>query len=97
MFNIKSINILDGCQHVKNLETGEFTFNAPVIKDFYGDKISLHAIVGKNGSGKSSISKLLNIKFDDFYFKLSLFANLLLVAILSGFVLVYRFKNGVWL
>ena len=43
------------------------------------------------------IAKLLNIKFDNFWYRLSLVANSLLVAILSAFVLVYRFKNGVWL
>ncbi|MBQ6224600.1 MAG: hypothetical protein IJT33_05585 [Campylobacter sp.] len=65
--------------------------------NYVGYAIYILIFLGAMPGVYSFISKLLNIKFDDFYFKLSLFANSLLVAILSGFVLVYRFKNGVWL
>lgn len=43
------------------------------------------------------ISKVLKQKIDDFWFKISLICNVLLVAFLSYFPLVYRLKHGVWL
>lgn len=55
MFTINSITIYSSCQHKKNLEVGIYTLGKTVIKDFYGENITLHAIVGKNGSGKSSL------------------------------------------
>lgn len=55
MFNIRSITIHNNCQHTKNLEVGTYSFGDPPINNFYGKNVSLHTIVGKNGSGKSSL------------------------------------------
>lgn len=55
MFTLNSITIYKDCLHRKNLEVGIYTLDHAAIKDFYGDNITLHAIVGKNGSGKSSL------------------------------------------
>ena len=48
------------CQYRKNLEVGIYPFGETALKDFFGKNVTLHTIVGKNGSGKSS---LLDIVF----------------------------------
>lgn len=48
-------------------ETGEF-----YPKNFFGDNINVTAIVGENGSGKSSIQKIF---FSIIYYKYSTFAH----------------------
>lgn len=60
MFTIKSLKIYQECRYRKNLKEGTFFFEDCSIDDFYGKNITLHTIVGKNGSGKSS---LLDIVF----------------------------------
>lgn len=60
MFDIKSLIIYEKCQYRKNLEEGEYLFGKTNLKEFFGKNVSLHVIVGKNGSGKSS---LLDIMF----------------------------------
>ena len=60
MFDIKSITIYEKCQYQKNLDVGIYQFGESGLKDFFGKNVTLHTIVGKNGSGKSS---LLDIMF----------------------------------
>lgn len=60
MFAIKSIEIYPECRYRKNLEAGIYPLEETPLKDFFGENVSLHTIVGKNGSGKSS---LLDIVF----------------------------------
>lgn len=60
MFAIKSIEIYPECRYRKNLEVGTYPMEDALLKDFFGENILLHTIVGKNGSGKSS---LLDIVF----------------------------------
>ena len=60
MFDIKSITIYEKCQYQKNLDVGIYQFGESRLKDFFGKNVTLHTIVGKNGSGKSS---LLDIMF----------------------------------
>ena len=60
MFAIKSIEIYPECRYRKNLEVGIYPMEDALLRDFFGENILLHTIVGKNGSGKSS---LLDIVF----------------------------------
>jgi len=60
MFAIKNIEIYPECWYKKNLEAGTYPMGDTPLKDFFGENVSLHTIVGKNGSGKSS---LLDIVF----------------------------------
>lgn len=60
MFAIKSLEIYPECQYRKNLEAGIYPLGDTPLKDYFGENVSLHTIVGKNGSGKSS---LLDIVF----------------------------------
>lgn len=55
MFTVKSLKIYKECQYRKNLKEGTFYFEDCSIDDFFGKNITLHTIVGKNGSGKSSL------------------------------------------
>jgi len=59
-FYIKSINILQKCKYCKILQTGEYDFvNLPTDElDFFKPNIMVSAIVGKNGSGKSSLLEI---------------------------------------
>lgn len=55
MFRITNIHIYKDCQYRNNLEEGDYRFNSVEIENFYGENIDLYAIVGMNGSGKSSL------------------------------------------
>ena len=59
MFKIKSLQIYEKCRNRKILKVDEYLFETRDVGDFYGDNISLHAIVGKNGSGKSTILDII--------------------------------------
>lgn len=55
MFNINSITIYDECRYRRNLNAGTYYLGNSGLVDFFGSNITLHTIVGKNGSGKSSL------------------------------------------
>jgi len=62
MLQINSIRVFPDCDKNlrKNLQTDrEFSFKEPIYKDFFAKGISVNAIVGKNGSGKSSLLELM--------------------------------------
>lgn len=59
MFKIKSLQIYENCRNRKILKADNYLFESQEVGDFYGENISLHAIVGKNGSGKSTILDII--------------------------------------
>lgn len=60
-FIIRAINILPECKFRKVLKPGNYPLisNVENSNDFFGKNITVSAIVGKNGSGKSSILELI--------------------------------------
>lgn len=60
-FLIKKIFIYEDCslKLKKNLESREYVFCNGLPNDFFGKNISINAIVGMNGSGKSSLLELI--------------------------------------
>lgn len=63
MFRIKKLIIHPGCIGRNNLVAEEYNFVSAdwekFPKDFYGENIIVSAIVGKNGSGKSSLLDII--------------------------------------
>jgi hypothetical protein len=59
MLDFTSLEILPECKYCKNLKPGKYEFGQYGVKDFYGENVTLHALVGKNGSGKSSLLDLV--------------------------------------
>lgn len=87
-FSICALEILQGCTCGRILKKGLYLFDdrlsfntdgsysgikeSKVPKDFYGTNISVHAIVGENGSGKSSLLDLIYRLINNFSFMLEL-------------------------
>lgn len=60
MFTIKSIYIHSGCRHLKNLkEDTDYPMGHKLDEDFFAPNITISAIVGENGSGKSSLLDMM--------------------------------------
>ena len=87
-FSICALEILRGCSCGRILKPGVYPFddllrfnpdgsinglnNSKVPKDFFGPNITVHAIVGENGSGKSSLLDLMYRLINNFSFMLEL-------------------------
>lgn len=87
-FSICALKIMDDCAQKKCLRGGLYFFNdrlcqtqegeialnpkCQVPNDFYGPNINIQAVVGQNGSGKSSILELLYRIINNFTFMLEL-------------------------
>lgn len=87
-FSICALRVCDDCAQKKCLQDGLYFFNDRLRKtkegeivlnydsfvphDFYGVNIQIQAVVGKNGSGKSSILELLYRIINNFTFMLEL-------------------------
>lgn len=60
MFTIKSIYIYKGCHHLKNLKPDTlYPIGHRLVSDFFAPNITISAIVGENGSGKSSLLDMM--------------------------------------
>lgn len=59
MLDFQSLVIYPECRYRKILEAGTYSFGSIPIDDFYGRNVTLHAIVGRNGSGKSSLLDII--------------------------------------
>lgn len=87
-FSICALEILEGCSCGRILKRGLYPFDdllrfnpdgsfsglndSDVPKDFFGNNITVHAIVGENGSGKSSLLELMYRLINNFSFMLEL-------------------------
>lgn len=87
-FSICALEILRGCSCERIIKEGLYRFDdrlefnpdysfrrvneSKVPQDFFGHNISVHAIVGENGSGKSSLLDLMYRLFNNFSFMLEL-------------------------
>jgi len=59
-FCLKKLVINEGCKYLKALHAGTYEFlDDNSINNFYGKNIEVSAIVGKNGSGKSSLLEII--------------------------------------
>lgn len=60
-FVVKKIIINEGCEPkiMKNLKPVEYAFTEYKYPTFYGSNITVNALVGENGSGKSSLLELM--------------------------------------
>ena len=87
-FSICALRVFPDCAHCKILHEGVFFFNdnlildhddnwrinesSKVSRDFFGSNITIQAIVGENGSGKSSLLELMYRLINNFGFMLEL-------------------------
>ena len=87
-FSICAIEILENCSCGRILKKGLYPFDdllsfrpdgsctgvnkSQIPKDFFGTNITVHAIVGENGSGKSSLLDLMYRLINNFSFMLEL-------------------------
>lgn len=60
-FLLNKLVVLEGCSELilKNLKPGEYVFSNLDFDGFFGKRVNLSAIVGMNGSGKSSLLELI--------------------------------------
>lgn len=59
-FRLKKLVIHEGCKYLKTLQPNTYDFlDSNSIDGFYGKNIEITAIVGKNGSGKSSLLEII--------------------------------------
>lgn len=60
MFTITKLHICKGCAYRKNLqEDYDYNLGHRIREDFYAKNVCISAIVGKNGSGKSSVLDMI--------------------------------------
>lgn len=60
MFTIKYLKFYEGCQFLKNLKVGvEYNLEHKLRPNFFRNNVCVTAIVGKNGSGKSSLIDMI--------------------------------------
>lgn len=60
MFTIKYLKFYEGCKFLKNLKVGvEYNLEHKLSPNFFRNNVCVTAIVGKNGSGKSSLIDMI--------------------------------------